>query len=100
MLELGPYEQSGHQSVGEFLKEAADLVILVGQRSVITAQAAQANGFLKENLHWYPDAHQAATPAADALQNGDVILIKGSNSMRMDTILGTIKARNAWQTPQ
>jgi len=100
MLELGPYEQSGHQSVGDYLPEAADLVILVGPRSEIIAQAAQAKGFPKENIHWYPDSSQAANPAVNAVEHGDVILIKGSNSMRMHTILDAIKARHSWQTPQ
>ena len=100
MLELGPYEQSGHRSVGDYLPEAAELVILVGPRSKIIALAAQAKGFPKEKIHWYPDSDQAASPALDAIEHGDMILIKGSNSMRMHTILDAIKARHSWQTPQ
>lgn len=100
MLELGSYEQSGHQSVGDYLPEAADLAILVGPRSKIIAEAAQAKGFPKEKILWYPVSDQAARPAVDAVEHGDVILIKGSNSMRMHTILDAIKARHSWQTPQ
>lgn len=95
MLELGRYEHAGHQSVGDYLPDAADLVILVGPRSKTIAQAAQVKGFPKTNINWYPDADQAANPAVKAIQNGDIILIKGSNSMHMDTILDAIKARHS-----
>jgi UDP-N-acetylmuramoyl-tripeptide--D-alanyl-D-alanine ligase len=100
MLELGQYEQTGHQSVGDFLPEAVDFVILVGQRSQIIAQAAQAKGFSEQNLLWFPNSDQAAEPAVNVIGPGDVILVKGSNSMRMHTILDAIKARYMWQTPQ
>jgi UDP-N-acetylmuramoyl-tripeptide--D-alanyl-D-alanine ligase len=100
MLELGQYEQSGHQSVGDFLPEAVDFVILVGERSQMIAQSARAKGFTEKNLIWFPDSDQAAQPAVNVLEPGDVILIKGSNSMRMHTILDAIRARYTWQTPQ
>ncbi len=87
MLELGQYEAEGHQSVGAFAAKAADELILVGERSRTTAQAALENGFPEERLHWHPDSEQAAEAAADTIRRGDVVLIKGSNSMRMDKII-------------
>jgi len=87
MLELGQYEEQGHQSVGAFAAEAADLLILVGTRSKTTAKAALDSGFPKDNLHWYPDSQTAVDPAANTIQSGDIVLIKGSNSMRMDKII-------------
>ena len=91
MLELGVYEESGHQSVGRTAASAADVLILVGERSRITAQTAVENGFSEEDLQWYPDSEQAAKSAANFIQKGDVVLIKGSNSMRMDRILSALK---------
>jgi UDP-N-acetylmuramoyl-tripeptide--D-alanyl-D-alanine ligase len=91
MLELGIYEEAGHQSVGRTAANAADLLILVGERSKITAQAAIENGFPENHLQWYPDSQQAAAPAAGLIQKGDIALIKGSNSMRMDRILTALK---------
>jgi UDP-N-acetylmuramoyl-tripeptide--D-alanyl-D-alanine ligase len=95
MLELGHYEQSGHQSVGIAAANTADYLVLVGERSKITADAALKNGFSEKHLKWYPDSEQAAQPAADMIQNGDVILIKGSNSMRMDKIINALKGSNS-----
>lgn len=91
MLELGKYEETGHQSVGETAASAADVLILVGERSKVTAEAAIENGFPKDRMQWYPDSGQAANPAASLVQNGDVVLVKGSNSMRMDKILSVLK---------
>ena len=91
MLELGQYEESGHNSVGKTAASVADVLLLVGERSKITAKAAIENGFDMSQLKWYPDAHQAAQPVAHLIQKGDVVLIKGSNSMRMNTILDALK---------
>jgi len=91
MLELGPYEEEGHESVGAFSVSAADVLVLVGQCSKITAKAAIKNGFSEDQLLWFPDSQQAANPAAGIIQEGDVVLIKGSNSMHMDKIRSAIE---------
>lgn len=91
MLELGPYEKPGHEAVGKAAAAAADRLILVGERSRMTAQAAIENGFPKAQLTWFPNSQAAAKPAAETIQSGDVVLIKGSNSMRMNKILAALK---------
>ena len=91
MLELGPYEQSGHESVGKAAAKAADYLILVGERSRITAQAAISAGFQESNLNWYTNSEAAADSAAPLIQPGDSVLIKGSNSMRMNKIITALK---------
>ena len=91
MLELGPYEIEGHQSVGSLCANAADILILVGNRSKITAEAALANGFPEARLQWYETSELAAKPASAIVQEGDVVLVKGSNSMHMDKILTALK---------
>ncbi len=94
MLELGPYEESGHQSVGETAATAADLLILIGPRSKITADAAVRAGLPEEQIQWFPDSRAAAQPAAELIQTGDVVLVKGSNSMHMDQIIAALKERD------
>jgi len=93
MLELGPYEQDGHQQVGAFCANSVELLILVGERSKITAQSALKNGFSEEKLFWFKDANEAARPAAGLIKKGDVVLVKGSNSMRMDRILTALEVK-------
>ncbi len=94
MLELGPYEQSGHEAVGKAAVKAADALILVGERSRITAQAAINAGLNKSNVTWYPDSQTAALPAAQFIQPGDFVLIKGSNSMQMNKIIAALQGED------
>jgi UDP-N-acetylmuramoyl-tripeptide--D-alanyl-D-alanine ligase len=94
MLELGPYEESGHQSVGETAADAADILILVGPRSKTTADAAIKAGLPEKHIQWFPDSHAAAVPAAELIQAGDVVLVKGSNSMHMDQIIAALEERD------
>ncbi len=91
MLELGQYERTGHQSVGEVAAEAADVLVLVGPRSKVTAESAEAHGFDPSKLQWYPDSESASMEVAGLIGKGDVVLIKGSNSMHMDTILKALE---------
>jgi UDP-N-acetylmuramoyl-tripeptide--D-alanyl-D-alanine ligase len=93
MLELGQYEETGHAAVGKFSKHAADLLILIGERSKIIKKAAEAAGFPGKRIHWFPNSDLAAGPAAELLSKGDVVLVKGSNSMHMDKIIKAIKER-------
>lgn len=94
MLELGPYEQSGHETVGLMAAKSADRLILVGERSRMTAQAAIKAGFTQSKLTWYPDSQTAAGPVAQTILPGDSVLIKGSNSMKMNKIIAALKGEN------
>jgi UDP-N-acetylmuramoyl-tripeptide--D-alanyl-D-alanine ligase len=91
MLELGIYEEEGHQSVGEHLAHSADLAILVGERAKMIAEAACRQGFKESNLYHFPDSLTAAAPARDLIKKGDIVLIKGSNSMQMDRITAALE---------
>jgi UDP-N-acetylmuramoyl-tripeptide--D-alanyl-D-alanine ligase len=94
MLELGQYEQSGHYEVGKFVAKIADVLILVGERSKIIAEAAIEAGFSVEHIHWHPNAMDARETALHVVQSGDVVLIKGSNSMRMGQITAGLEAKS------
>lgn len=93
MLELGQYEKSGHQKVGVVAAHNADILILVGQRSKEIAQSAIEKNFPKKQLYWYPTALDAITIIIEMVREGDVVLIKGSNSMRMDQIISALEGQ-------
>lgn len=94
MLELGPYERSGHADVGRFAAKIADILILVGERSRTIAESALEAGFPEKHIHWYPTAKEAKDTAEQVVQSGDVVLIKGSNSMCMDQITATLEGKS------
>ncbi len=94
MLELGQYERSGHYKVGKFASKIADVLILVGERSKTIAKAALEAGFPEENIHWHPNAMDARETALKVVHSGDVVLVKGSNSMRMGQITTALEGKS------
>lgn len=94
MLELGPYEKSGHHDVGIHATSIADLLILVGPRSKTIAVSALEAGFQGKNIHWFSTAEEAADIAKEIIKDGDVVLIKGSNSMRMTDIVRALEVQS------
>lgn len=94
MLELGQYEHQGHWMVGIRAAEVADKIILIGTRSKITAEAALASGFDPSHLHWFENVDEATLHLSQTLKKGDVILIKGSHSMQMETIVSALEEQD------
>jgi UDP-N-acetylmuramoyl-tripeptide--D-alanyl-D-alanine ligase len=91
MLELGQYEDDGHQRVGIRAAQVADEIVLVGQRSLKTQAAAIESGFPPEKIHWFPDQSGAARYLQDTLKEHDIALIKGSHAMHMDLIVASLE---------
>jgi UDP-N-acetylmuramoyl-tripeptide--D-alanyl-D-alanine ligase len=87
MLELGQYEHAGHYKVGKVAATAADVLILIGERTKIIAEAAVEHRFSIENVHWFDNSIEAADQISTLVHSGDIVLVKGSNVMRMDRIL-------------
>lgn len=94
MLELGKYSADAHRQVGQRVAESADMLITVGFRSRVTAEAALDAGMPDSAIRQYDmnDAERAGTELLRELQPGDVVLIKGSQSMRMERTVHTLMA--------
>jgi UDP-N-acetylmuramoyl-tripeptide--D-alanyl-D-alanine ligase len=86
MLELGQYEQAGHEVVGRRAAEVVNHLIAVGPRGQTIAETAKLRGLPPTAVTWVADALQAAEVLKYNLKAGDVVLIKGSHSLRMDRI--------------
>ncbi|MFZ3069986.1 MAG: UDP-N-acetylmuramoyl-tripeptide--D-alanyl-D-alanine ligase [Anaerolineaceae bacterium] len=91
MLELGQYEEDGHQRVGIRAAEVANEIVLVGPRSLVTKNAALENGFEPVRIHWFAEAEPAIMYLQSALHSGDIVLVKGSHAMRMDQIVASLE---------
>lgn len=92
MLELGRYSTAEHKQVGKDVAEAADVLLTVGFRARDIAEGALMGGMKESAIHQYEDAAQAGKELEQMLQAGDVILIKGSQSMRMERAVEEIMA--------
>ena len=90
MLELGRYSVVEHARIAEFAADSADVIVAVGIRS--RAYDAASN---RANVMLFDNARTAAEALKDFVAQGDVILVKGSQSMRMERIVKALLANPA-----
>jgi UDP-N-acetylmuramoyl-tripeptide--D-alanyl-D-alanine ligase len=86
MLELGEAVEKGHREVGQKVAEVADILFAVGDKAKFIADEAEKDGLDKDKIFCYNDSLEAKIPIQNLLQEGDVILIKGSQGARMERI--------------
>lgn len=95
MLELGPDEITMHRDLAsEIARHGIDRVYAAGARMKHMFDALPDD----RRGAWAPDAAALMPHVLDALADGDVITIKGSNSSRMSQIVRAIKDR--FENPQ
>ncbi len=92
MLELGPYERQGHRMVGLRAAEVADELITVGPRAHLIASAARSAGMPRRRITEVEETSQVIALLRDRLTQEDVVLVKGSRSMHMETIVSALEA--------
>ncbi len=93
MLELGHYTQTAHQEVGqEVARYGIDYLITVGERSRDIALAAQEYGMNPDRIFSFDNSIEAGNFLQDRIQEGDLILIKGSAAIAMEKIVKKIMA--------
>jgi UDP-N-acetylmuramoyl-tripeptide--D-alanyl-D-alanine ligase len=93
MLELGPYEQHGHEMVGVRAAEVVDDLVTVGERGRMIAAAASNAGLVKERIVEVESSQQAIEFLRNRLGEKDVVLVKGSRGMHMDRIVAALEYR-------
>jgi len=87
MLELGRYSIAEHQRIGALAAESVDVVVAVGTRAQAIAEAARTAGKGDAAVLWYATSKEAASILSDFIQEGDAILVKGSQSIRTERIV-------------
>ena len=93
MLELGSATEALHRKIGRLVNDLRiDLLIAVGRRAAFIADEAKIRGLAKSRIKEYKTANEARLPLQRALSEGDVVLVKGSQDMRMEKIVKEIMA--------
>ncbi len=92
MLELGEYTMEAHREIGRRAGEVCDWLLLVGLRSKFTGEGALAAGLSPKNIKYFDTALEAGRALQNLIKRGDVILIKGSQGMRMEKVVEEVMA--------
>lgn len=92
MLEIGKFTIPAHQQIGELAASLADILITVGPRAKFIGKAANENGMKESNIHECGNSRGAGIFLQNMLEPGDVVLVKGSQSMRMERAVEEIMA--------
>lgn len=91
MLELGKYSVDAHREAGNLAGSFVDLLVCVGAKAKFIADSA-ANQIPKENIFLFDTSDEAKKKVAELIKEGDLILVKGSQGMRMEKITEEIMA--------
>lgn len=94
MLELGQYEQHGHNIVGLRAAQVTDLLLTLGARAHMYAEAARRAGMKPGRILEFEDEAQVIDWLNRNLSATDAALIKGSHGMRMDRIVAALEERS------
>lgn len=94
MLELGAYTDEAHREVGAAVvaKGHADYLVTVGERARMIARTARKMGMPDERVYEFATAQEAGRFIQNRMEQGDLILVKGSRGMRMEQIVKELMA--------
>lgn len=93
MAELGQYTEEEHRMLGMRAAEVGvDLLVCVGQMTQDTHEAAIEAGISEEQTQHFDDAVEAGRWMDRQVHKGDIVLIKGSQSARMERVTKDLMA--------
>lgn len=86
MLELGRFSKDAHTEVGRHAKKCTDMLITVGFRAKAIGEAALDIGMPEAKIRMYDQGEsiRAGKEIESELNETTIVLIKGSQSMRME----------------
>ena len=87
MLEVGRASVAEHRKVGESAAKVCDILVTVGFRARDIAEAALDNGLTDAQILQFEDSRKAGEELKNIIGEGDVVLCKGSQSMRMERVV-------------
>lgn len=92
MAELGQYTDQEHRMIGMQVAQCADLFIAVGPDMQVAVESAKEAGLEPNQIEWFATADEAGKYLDRAVQKGDVVLVKGAQSSRMEKVVKQVMA--------
>jgi UDP-N-acetylmuramoyl-tripeptide--D-alanyl-D-alanine ligase len=90
MRELGDYTNEGHKLVGLRALEVVDLLVTVGELGRLIAEETLQSGMMATKVQVLIDDQQAIAFLRQELRPDDLVLVKGSRAVGMDTVVAQI----------
>ena len=84
MLELGKHAKEEHYKIGQQVAKSSNILITVGSRSKATVEGAKESGMGEGWILECKNSKEAGEEVLNILKEGDIVYIKGSQSMRME----------------
>ena len=96
MLELGEQELQFHRDAGKGIPKSIDVVVAVARpgadaRSRALLEGAREAGFNDDALHHFANAEAAGEFLKTFLQDGDLVLLKGSRGVGLDKAVALLE---------
>ncbi|MFZ3020112.1 MAG: Mur ligase family protein [Minisyncoccia bacterium] len=92
MLELGSFTNGEHYRLGKLMAQVGDILITVGIRAKFFAEGALDAGMSEKNIFQYENSQKAGQEVQNIMDNGDILLVKGSQGVRMDRFVEEVMA--------
>jgi UDP-N-acetylmuramoyl-tripeptide--D-alanyl-D-alanine ligase len=93
MRELGDAEGEGHHEVGRYAAQVADVIYAVGELGRTIGEAAKGAGHAAVEL--FDEKGGIARALAPQLEPGDVVLVKASRALALETVVSELSQEDA-----
>ena len=92
MMELGVYAAEAHCKIGKKAAKICHSLILVGAQGKNIALGAKEEGMGDEKIKLFEKSDEAGRYLKSIIKEGDIVLIKGSQSTRMERAVMAVMA--------
>lgn len=92
MLEIGKYAVPAHEAIGDEVAKIADLLVTVGLRGKLIADAAVRSRMPKKNVISFDNATDAENAVFSLLKEGDLVLVKASHGIHLEQVVKAIRS--------
>ncbi len=90
MLELGKHTEESHKNIGKIASIKTDILCVVGPRAQSIKDGAFEAGMPSENIFEFSNSYLAGEFLKTFVASGDMILVKGSQGVRMERTVEAI----------
>lgn len=93
MLELGPISEAAHREIGKLVAQLKpEYLVTVGRQGKVIADEAKNLGLVGERVLTFYTSQEALKAVQGLVHGGSVVLVKGSQGVRMEKITKEIMA--------